>query len=440
MIQSISDYALEIEKQNCKAISAVYNILEYDVEDFYKIQNLLDYNHKILQDIVISRNLLSLNKEAIIKFGYKEFLKTSDSSHAEYGLKKKETLLYYKELQNPDYKDIYSKEIEPLLNTFLTYEIQRVKLPYVLNKSTLIITAIPTEFRAVLRRLSFIINVHNVVYNSDRIMKLREGEDAFEFAFDQTKDEYIHVDAIDADPHDRPFYLIVEGIITKNDLNTKVHVVLLPNYGHSKAKTAIEEIDNLSGVGIKYSEILIVGISGGIDKDERIKIGDLVISENIYGSETKKATPDISKTKIKEKGIDFIFRNIYQHKDGEISFNFNNWKPTLFEKPPTRGRNINGFNSVFSQDYVSIDILSKGKWFKEILWDNFPTCKAIEMEAFGITTYIKEKNKNIPVKIIKCICDYGDYRKNKDWQPYCADVSASFLEDYLIYKYGEVIS
>lgn len=440
MIQSITKYALDIQQQNSRAISAVDKILEYTQDDRLTLKRYLTYNHIILQEIADTRNCLSQNYEAIVKFGYKEFIKRSSSLIEDFGLRKKDTLLYYSILSNDDFKKIHSNEIEPLISTFRSYEKQRIELKESFRQSSLVITAVPTEFRAVIRRLTLILDVQKVAYNSDRNMILRPEEDAFEFAFDKTKDEYIHVGAKDNDPHDRPFYLIVEGMITKNEFNTKVHVVLLPNYGHIKAGKAMEEVKQFNGTGIKYSEILIVGIAGGIDKDEKIQIGDLVISENIFGSETKKATPDVSITKIKERGKDLSFRSIHQHLEGKIDFDFTNWKPTLFEKLPKRKGNIKGFNSVFSQDYVSIDTLSKGKWFKEKLWKEFPTCKAIEMEAFGITTFVKEKNKSTPVKIIKCICDYGDYRKNKEWQPYCADVSASFLEDYLIKKYGKIIS
>ncbi len=198
------------------------------------------------------------------------------------------------------------------------------------------------------------------------------------------------------------------------------------------------EVENFKGVGINYSEILIVGIAGGIDKDEVIKIGDLVISKDIYGCETKKATPDIVETETNEKkeetGIDLSFRSKRRYKGNTTDLDFATWKPTIFEEPPTNKGDIQGFNTVFSQDYISIDTLSKAKWFKEKLWKEFPTCKAIEMEAFGVTSFVMEKNIAKPVIIIKSICDYGDYRKNKVWQPYCADVAASFLEDYLISK------
>ena len=438
MIRSISDYLIDIQEQNSKAIKAVYRILEYDTEDYIKIQNLLQYNHNILQEIANSNNNISQKKEAIIKYCYREFIQLNKLMLSQSGIKKLDCLVRYCNLNKEENKDIHSKEIEPLITSLTSYQIQRQELKILLRESSLVITAVPIEFRAVIRRLMLILDVHKIPYNSTRNMILRDDEDAFEFAFDNTKDDYIHVGAEDNDPYDRPFYLIVEGVIANKNLNRKVHVVLLPNYGHIKARNAMLEVENFKGVGINYSEILIVGIAGGIDKDKVITIGDLVISKDIYGSETKKATPDIEETETNEKkeetGIDLSFRSIRRYKGNTTDLDFATWKPTIFEQPPTNKGDIQGFKSVFSQDYISIDTLSKAQWFKEKLWNEFPTCKVIEMEAFGVTSFVMEKNIAKPVIIIKSICDYGDYRKNKVWQPYCADVAASFLEDYLINK------
>lgn len=229
MIRSISDYLIDIQEQNSKAIKAVYRILEYDNEDYIKIQNLLQYNHNILQEIANSNNIISQKKEAIIKYGYREFIQLNKLMLSQSGIKKLECLLRYSMLNKEENKDIHSKEIEPLITSLDSYQIQRQKLKKLLRESSLVITAVPIEFRAVIRRLMLILDVHKIPYNSTRNMILRDDEDAFEFAFDNTKDDYIHIGAEDNDPYDRPFYLIVEGVIANKNLNRKVHVVLLPN-------------------------------------------------------------------------------------------------------------------------------------------------------------------------------------------------------------------
>ncbi|KAL2859969.1 uncharacterized protein BJX67DRAFT_368375 [Aspergillus lucknowensis] len=46
------------------------------------------------------------------------------------------------------------------------------------------------------------------------------------------------------------------------------------------------------------------------------------------------------------------------------------------------------------------------------------------MEAAGIMN-------EIPVGNIRGVCDYGDERKNKDWQPYAAAMAAAFAKAVL---------
>ncbi|KAL4748253.1 hypothetical protein BDW72DRAFT_156673 [Aspergillus terricola var. indicus] len=48
----------------------------------------------------------------------------------------------------------------------------------------------------------------------------------------------------------------------------------------------------------------------------------------------------------------------------------------------------------------------------------------LEMEAAGVLN-------EIPVGIIRGVCDYGDEQKNKDWQPYAAVMAAAFAKEVL---------
>ena len=48
----------------------------------------------------------------------------------------------------------------------------------------------------------------------------------------------------------------------------------------------------------------------------------------------------------------------------------------------------------------------------------------LEMEAAGVLNAI-------PVGVIRGVCDYGDERKNKDWQPYAAVMAAAFAKAVL---------
>ncbi|KAL2802340.1 nucleoside phosphorylase domain-containing protein [Aspergillus granulosus] len=49
----------------------------------------------------------------------------------------------------------------------------------------------------------------------------------------------------------------------------------------------------------------------------------------------------------------------------------------------------------------------------------------LEMEAAGVMN-------EIPVGVIRGVCDYGDERKNKDWQPYAAAMGAAYAKAVLL--------
>ncbi len=48
----------------------------------------------------------------------------------------------------------------------------------------------------------------------------------------------------------------------------------------------------------------------------------------------------------------------------------------------------------------------------------------LEMEAAGTMNCI-------PVGVIRGVCDYGDERKNKNWQPYAAAMAAAYAKAIL---------
>ena len=441
MIKTIQEFADEIYHKNNAAIEAADMILEINDDNYSELKSDLHFNKYLIKDIESFLRYSPERMEALIMFAYKEFIKIHPSRYEFFGNKKKDKLLNNGVLKNIDFKNIYDEKIEPLIDVFDSYDDTRKIIKKKLKDTVLIVTALPLEFRSVVRRLHFISDVKTVEYKSTRILKLHDQVDAFEHVFDKKKDNFIHLGAADNDSHDRPFFVFVEGVFKQNDLYKKVHIVLPPNYGHIITGKTMLKCENYNNVGINYSEVIIAGIAGGIDRENKLMLGDLVVSNNIFGSETKKASQIqslVSKSKY-EKDIEFRSTHMYPYDI--FDYDLESWKPTLFVKPPidTENPDETGFKQALSADYVSIDTLSKATWFKEKLWDTFPSCTAIEMEAFGVSSYIMEKKKSQEVRIIKSICDYGDYRKNKIWQDYCADVASSFVEDYLIKKYGKSI-
>jgi|GEM_PF-3483759 len=444
IINDIAKFLNEIDVKNKAASRGSFKIKGISDEDYAKTLDFLLKNQYAIQNVLSKKDNELLYREELIQFLHREFIYLPTNLTGWYGKRKKLLLLSNSYLLKGSYLKIFNSEVEPLIDAFDQYESTINKLDNRLRETTLIITALPLEFRAVVRRFSFLIDVKKIKHTSDRVMDLRhELVDPIQFVFDIEKDNFIHPDAKDNDPHDRPFYVFVVGVLTDGTLFKKVHIVLLPNYGHYNAYEAMHICESYNGVGINYTEIIVTGIAGSIDEDDSLRIGDLVISGTIYGSETKKATEKHDEYIFDEPSMDIEFRSINEHNKSQetIDFVLSEWKPKLLEVVPLDIENPHerGFNKALMVNYVSIDTLSKASWFKKKLWQSFPSCKAIEMESFGVARYLTKKDLHKEVRVIKSICDYGDYRKNKIWQPYCADVAASFVEDYLITKYGKPI-
>ena len=92
--------------------------------------------------------------------------------------------------------------------------------------------------------------------------------------------------------------------------------------------------------------------------------------------------------------------------------------PVLRKQRPNSKRTCVWYGSIGSGDK-----LLKSACNRDELRDK---CNVIglEMEAAGIMN-------EIPVGVIRGVCDYGDERKNKDWQPYAAAMAAAFAKAVL---------
>jgi nucleoside phosphorylase len=208
----------------------------------------------------------------------------------------------------------------------------------------------------------------------------------------------------------------------------------------------MEMYDRKGPFGFNYSEVIISGIAGGLLPSNEMNLGDLIVSKDIYGSETKRGLENLGEGQDKLHDIEIVGPRRFQYD--EIDFNYSSWCPNLIESIPIPDKeflkNYNsahiGFNKVISADVVSLDTVVKAEWYRDKLLTTFPSCQAVEMEAFGIARYLVKENKTQNVRIIKSICDYADYRKNYLFQPYCADIASSFVQDYVLHKFGKILT
>jgi nucleoside phosphorylase len=329
---------------------------------------------------------------------------------------------------------LYDKHLEPLRKFIDNYDDGKQFIEQRLKKEqpikNLIVTAVPREFKAIFSRFKILFSVHSPPFQSDYCFDINKMNE-LDFILEENQEGYQEY-LTENQPKDRPFYILVDGAFEKNNKLTRVNLLLLPNYGGVKAEKVIRILFDES---IHAKKIYVVGIAGSLTNKSDISIGDLVISERILSTENLKF---LDNGTLQPREVKVNSSNI---TDEEIQFS-KKWIPSLFEPAPTMKADSplideTGFKKSVIADYASLNILSKTEKLRDGLNKNphFKDCKAIEMEAYGICDFYSNSDKN-KVKIIKSICDYGDYLKDDSWQNYAADVAASYIEDYLLHFEG----
>lgn len=297
------------------------------------------------------------------------------------------------------------------------------------DESCLVVTALPLEFRAIVRRLSFLLEVTWLPHQNGSRFKV---DDPFRWVFTPANDEYTF-DLWDSPSktRERPFLLVARGTIGTNSRRRRITVILLPMYGGHLAQKGVDMIRP----EIVFRELLVVGVAGKLTQERSLKRGHVIVSGNIYDSTlTKRAT--------KAKGGQLFINNDDPWRFPDPSFCPNNWRPVLHEKWPEgdNGGGHPGSLRVWPRDVISGSSVVKAQEYKELLRRYFPnTCWAVEMESLGCCHALGRTNP-IPVRVIKSLCDDSNGLKNKKWQPFCADVAAAFATDYMLSVYGDKVT
>jgi nucleoside phosphorylase len=138
----------------------------------------------------------------------------------------------------------------------------------------------------------------------------------------------------------------------------------------------------------------------------------------------------IGKIKAKEQDAETVLRyyNNMTKKDAkfldpgqenDILYLSSNNIPVPRPPRPEAGRIRVWYGSIGSGDK-----LLKSRQDRDEMRDKYNVI-GLEMEAAGVMN-------EIPVGNIRGVCDYGDERKNKDWQPYAAAMAAAFAKAVLL--------
>lgn len=144
--------------------------------------------------------------------------------------------------------------------------------------------------------------------------------------------------------------------------------------------------------------VLMVGIAFGANED-KLRIGDVLVSERVVNYETHRANANGSKTQRGSEGpASTILLDRYRSVE-DWSYN------VKYEDKNYDAKQISGL-------LLSGEILLDNKDLKDELMTIYPTAIGGEMEGAGI--YTACDNKVNHWIIVKAVCDFGDGSKNTD--------------------------
>ena len=419
-------YFIELFNKAYNELQEITNINEYisnNIEPFLydksSVGDLLKtnrYANHIYNNIKLESTVYWLDSYFAF-WVYECAISINDKNQSYCGLHNKITKLQLKLNKTPCSQTIKHYNLDPLHNKLINIRYNRLKFQFQ-NDDVTIYTAIPEEFKAVFRRLSILIEV-NDRFELEKILNPTNDE-----TFIKNRDN-----------------IWCQGVVIIGSMWVKVRLILADKYGSISSTSYLRYLYNQEIIGY---EVIIVGVSGHIDKTENVKIGDLVISDGLYDAYPQKA---IETNKIDSPDINTIlYTDTKLHEiSGEYSVPEKNiiwesWKrkkgiilrPKVID--PTRESKK---SKVYKGSFISGPAVIKQEFLKTVLQDTFLGALAVEMEASGCYEVIKKSEYQL--KIIKAVCDWADPKKGKRWQPFCADIAAEFSLDYLIAKYGKPI-
>lgn len=204
----------------------------------------------------------------------------------------------------------------------------------------------------------------------------------------------------------------------------QVVVICLEGMGNLKSSFATQQ----AITEINPSRIILVGIAGGVPKDNRY-LGDIIVGEQIVYYELGKQTQleqKISQTQRRDE----VYRPAKDLLDAAKSLKPENWIFSIKAQRPdgSTGRVIPKvhFGVVASGDKVIAD-----SSFREKLQNDWSQLVGVEMESAGAASAAYESNFMQGIFLVKSMCDWADGTKNDDWQEYAAESSACFVVNLL---------
>lgn len=216
---------------------------------------------------------------------------------------------------------------------------------------------------------------------------------------------------------DTNFYYFAELPVTFADnSNGRYKIIVLPLLGMGRVQAATATTNAIQHWKPRY--VLLVGIAGGL-KSAGVKIGDILIPDQIVDYELQKITPEGPEVRWK------VYHSDPRMLGGSKNFSMDKVLGYIQVKRPTKGEPKRHIGSIASGDKVIAfgDVLNKyrGTWPKLI---------GAEMEAAGVAAAAFQADSQPGFFMVRAVSDMADNDKGtphvEKWRTYACDMAASY--------------
>lgn len=198
-------------------------------------------------------------------------------------------------------------------------------------------------------------------------------------------------------------------------------VIVMSLLGMGRIQAAMATADAIQSWSPRY--VILIGIAGGI-KSRGVKIGDVLVSDQVVDYEQQKITPTGQEVRWEVQRADARMLNATNN------YTNSNWKAKISITRPGAGASKIHVGPIASGDKVvafgEIMIKYKSVWPKLI---------GVEMEASGAATAVFQSPEKPGFFMIRGVSDLADENKNtknvEKWRSYACEVAAAFLVSLL---------
>ncbi|NJN10092.1 MAG: 5'-methylthioadenosine/S-adenosylhomocysteine nucleosidase [Richelia sp. RM2_1_2] len=212
---------------------------------------------------------------------------------------------------------------------------------------------------------------------------------------------------------------------SKSETVYQAIILCLPSMGNNQAAIATQRAIS----EFNPSHIILVGIAGGVPKENSRYLGDIIVGEQIVDYALNKrvqAEQGHSQNQPRYQ----IYRPARVLLEAAKNLPLQNWAFCVKAQRPdgTTGR-VNPavhFGVIASGNTVIAD-----QDLRDELKNDWSQLVGIEMEGAGAALAAYESDFMPGIFLVKGMCDWADGSKNDDWQQYAAETAASFVVELL---------